>query len=563
MWVGNVNINYTSIKCFAPMCLLEINLADSVTRARVMIAIFFTNPIFCQPAMGKAGTAKPSLLHKKLVQQHVKCCHLKAGRCSLCHWGKKEAFWKSQLQKPEWLRVSLKKKVARLGCTFCCLAEVDSPWAAFQQSPLTMTVHALKRHEGSKTHQQAAGALDTQSFKAFAPSEKEFSDALKNMRSGGSARNKGCCSAKKSRIRWCLAEAILDRTRADIKSSSCIALIRDERKGKLLVRYRCCRQDLSVVGGVLGFLYTDPSSDSLAKSTKSAIQSLCTPLEMKPKGCHLQEIGNYDTAVEESLRKRTSILITDSAANEMLASNILAGRRASAATGAREAYFTDVKVIGRDASHATTRVLRRPFSCHTELQQVLDEFVLGRDSFCQKVFHSDMYKQCWKELVGEEDPQASTSVCAAKHRFASYFLPLSRICKQIGPMIKLCHKIATLKSDADWSRRLLKHFTGKKAILLALACDACATSLQFTRFCDEEAVDISELNHRASHFALSIEALFTQGKVYELPTFAQEVASTLSADILIDGQARRVRITQEDKTWALKILQDGYFLNFE
>lgn len=506
--------------------------------------------------MGKE-TAKPNLLPNKLVQQHVKCCQLKQNRCSLCTWAAKKTFWQDAKALPKWLRVCLRGKKARVGCTVCALAECEGAWASFMQNPMLLTLHKLRRHEQSKTHKQAVDTQEGKSLAAFAPEEKEFQEVWKGMRAGGSARNGGVSSDKKCQMRWCLSEAALEKTRADLRSALSIAVCRDERKGKLLLRFRACRPDLTISCGVLGFEVTDPSSDALAKATRDAICALCQPLRRLPRGFVSRNKPVYDAQSEERIRNCTTILITDAAASEMLASGLLAGKRVYASSGERHEYFRHVRLIGRDTSHATTRLLKKPFSSHPLISQVLQEFVLGKDSFAQKVHHSSMYQAWWREIIAESGGEGCHSLAAAKHRFSSYMTPLTRICQNMPAMIRLCHKIATLRSESGrWAVQLLKTFSGFKAIVLGLAADAAATSMEFTRFCDEESADISELNSRAIQFGLSVETLFTHGKVFELPTFAKAMADSAAVDILIDGCARRVSVTNADKVSALKSFQE-------
>ena len=512
--------------------------------------------------MGK-GTAKPNLLPDKLVQQHVKCCQLKQKRCSLCAWAAKKTSWQDAVASPKWLRVCLRGKKARVGCTACALAECEGPWASFMQNPMMLTVHKLTRHEQSKTHKQAVEAQEGKSLAAFAPEEKEFQEVWKGMRAGGSARNGGVCSDKKAQMRWCLSEAALEKTRADLQGALSIAVCRDERKGKLLLRYRACRPDLTISCGVLGFEVSDPSSDALAKATRDAICALCQPLRRLPRGFVSRNKPVYDSEAEERIRNCTTILITDAAAPEMLASGLLAGKRVYATSGERHEYFRNVRVIGRDTAHATTRLLKKPFNSHPLISQVLEEYVLGKDSFAQKVWRSPMYTQWWRELVDEAGGEGCHSLAAAKHRFSSHLIPLTRICHNLPVMIRLCHKIATLRSESGrWAVQLLKTYSGFKAIVLGLAADAAASSMDFTRFCDQESADISELNSRAIQFGLSVETLFTHGKVFELPTFAKAMADSAAVDILIDGCARRVSVTNADKASALKSFQELCLVEF-
>ena len=99
----------------------------------------------------------------------------------------------------------------------------------------------------------------------------------------------------------------------------------------------------------------------------------------------------------------------------------------------------------------------------------MTEFISSSDSFAQKIFHSPLYQGWWQELV-REDGGGPVSLAAAKHRFASFLVPLSRLSENMSAMIKLCHKIAVIRGDhGAWASKLLTHFSGRKAALLGMA----------------------------------------------------------------------------------------------
>jgi hypothetical protein len=76
---------------------------------------------------------------------------------------------------------------------------------------------------------------------ALAPDDSLFQEALKKMRAGGSARDGGGCSNKKEQVRWCLAEATMDAGKQVLGEALCVALTRDERKGRLLITDKVAR----------------------------------------------------------------------------------------------------------------------------------------------------------------------------------------------------------------------------------------------------------------------------------------------------------------------------------
>lgn len=508
--------------------------------------------------MGKQKP-KPSLLPGRFVRQHMTACKIKTGRCGLCRWATFREKWIAEL-KSAWPHVCLKGHVARIGCSVCALAEVGGSWANFEQKPLSLRLHHFKRHEASGAHVQAVGMQGSVNNARLAPCVDVFETALKRMRAGGSCRDGGSCSDKKHQIRWCLSEAAMEVGRSILKDARCIALTRDERKGKLLVRWRACREDLTSSSGVLGFLPVEGFADDLADRVKEIAQAFCRPQLGLPRGFVQRQCPGVCSDVEKNLRNKTKILITDAAPSELLASSLTAGRRPFARTGAKDQYLRSIKVIGRDAPHATTRLLKRPFAASPELQTLMTEFISGSDSVGQKIFHSPLYKAWWEELVAS-DSGGPASICAAKHRFTSFLLPLSRLTDNLSAMVKLCQKISLIRgTQGDWASKVLDTFSGRKALLLAMATDAAATCSEFTRSLDNEEADVSQLNSRCQQFALSVQALFISEKIWTLPTYTKAAVDKLDGSplcILHHGSAREIRISRQDRQYAIKVMKAG------
>eukprot|EP00435_Cladocopium_sp_Y103_P013688 s4446_g3.t1 len=507
--------------------------------------------------MGKS--VKPNLLPGKLVRQHRQSCKIKTGRCGLCRWADFKESWQAQL-KAKWAQVTVTKKVARIGCSICALADMGGPWANFEMNPLHLRLHHFKRHEGSHAHIAASDRAASASCAGLAPPMDVFKASLEHMRKGGSCRDGGPCSDKKQQVRWCLSEAAMEVGRGILKNARCIALTRDERKGRLLVRWRSCGADLSCASGVLGFAPADGFADSLAEAVKKMVHEYCTPRQGLPRGfVDPQGAACLQKDVEKNIRVSTSILVTDAAAPELLASGLLAGRRPYAKTGELDDYLSDIKVIGRDAPHATCRLLKRPFAASSELNSLMQEFISGTDSFAQKVFHSPLYSSWWAEHV-QADGGGATSLAAAKHRFSSFLTPLSQVTDHVPSMIRLCHKIALVRgSSGEWATKLLQTFSGRKAALLAMATDAAATCGELTRALDDENADVSQLNACCQQFALSVQALFVSEKVWSLPTYAKALVEALEREpvcILHQGAAKEIRITAEDRRYATRVLQE-------
>ena len=505
---------------------------------------------------------KPSLLPLKLVEQHTRGCR-HTSRCGLCRWHLKRKDWLRGLQDSRWAKVAIQGKLARVGCTFCHLAEAEGPWANFGLAPLSLKAHCFKRHENSETHKTAATAFKTKDAAVFAPPANEFSEALSRMSKGGSCRDGKCMSDKRTQMRWCLSEACLSLARERLRTAESIAVMRDERNGRLLLRYRACLPNLQVVSGVLGFRHTQGFADSIGEATKKSVLDFCTP-GLSPPRQFKQPESEVDRALLKNIQTGTQILITDAAAPELLASRILSGQRKQARTGQTEDWFTNIKLVGRDAAHASCRLLKRPFDAHPELKALLAEFVTATDSFSQKIQHSPLYQQWWSQSLAElNDNAPAKNLSAAKHRFASFLNPLSKICKNMAAMIQVCHKIATVRSDESsaWAPRLLQNFTGHKAILLGLVADAACTCNDLTRWLDQEDSDICMVNSQVQAFVSSLRTLFGSKKVLELPTYTKHVLDELPRKPIqiLHGCAREVKISQQDVARGMKTIQVACF----
>ena len=518
-----------------------------------IIFIYFS--LCCPVAMEKKRVSLSQLIPGTLVIQHLQSCKLDVSDCGLCAV---HESWK--LHQREWVRVTLEDGVAKLGCSVCCGASLDGPWAEFKQKPgAVLRKHCLDRHEKSKAHQQALKSHSDRTVLHLAPPAKLFQECLRNMMQGQSVRAGGVTSDKAIKMRWALTEAILARNRKMLSQCHSLALMRDERKGKLLVRYRAVLTDLSTISGCFGMVPVSGSAESIAQATDALMEAFCVEKKHPPRASKVEESA-VDTGLLQHLRDSVIIIVTDAAASEQLATDLQRGRRNAADD--TQASMTNIKLVGRDAAHASTRLLKRPFQACTELKCIMTEWCHGADSFAQKVQHSTVLSQWWAAALECRDEDSDfgclTSLAAAKHRFSSYLNPLSRICKNMQTVFKVCSRLQAMRgSEALWAIQLCRNFTSYKAVLLTMAADACAISNDYTRECDREDMDVAQLNLRAQRFISSARALFVERKVCTLPSFTKDLLLRREpVTILQDGFALEVRVTQADLDKAFAVMED-------
>ena len=90
-----------------------------------------------------------------------------------------------------------------------------------------------------------------------------------------------------------------------------------------------------------------------------------------------------------------------------------------------------------------------------------------------------------------------------------------------------------------------------------MAADACAISNDYTRECDQEGMDVAQLNLRAQHFISSARVLFVERQVCILPSFTKDFLSRKEpVTVMQDGFALEVRMTPADIDKAFEVMQD-------
>ncbi|CAK9072718.1 Uncharacterized protein SCF082_LOCUS35726, partial [Durusdinium trenchii] len=463
------------------------------------------------------------------------------GRCHKCWWAQHGPKWK---RKFPWLRFG--QGVAEdvdfgFGCSVCVFDHLVSNGAILgnaKRRPVAtpcrtrcvdtldhfslfsvrrrLKADTLKRHHDSQKHQEAQRFLPghiTEDDLTAAPSLQDFASALRNMRNGQSMRNGSAPSDTTSLLHWCISESLLQFWRSKLSEATTLCLVRDERKGKMLIRFRGCSASLELCCGTLGCQrMTGGSAEDIVTATAKALRIFCTEMYHPPRmGRRLSQQGGFNRMLFNHMRSIVHILTTDSHPAELLASNIMKGDRQSAdEQHNRDPFLPNVVLVGRDAAHASTRL------------EVFAETIRNKDSPVQKIFNSNIFSRWFEEAVLHHGgaPQA-TSLSAAKHRFASYAKPLGRITLHLETFFRLLHRIASMRDDADWARKWLANISCHKLLLLALAADGADSLMQLCRFLDAENTDPAALNQEIGHFLDELHALFRLGKAWEVEGYSK------------------------------------------
>ncbi len=328
-------------------------------------------------------------LSPKMLSLH-KCKH-GAQRCVRCFWRSKGKAWQRrhiiQGTRIPWLSAGWNREQQRcgLGCVPCAMltgplkglsssATAGDGYASFMVMPKAGKFNSshLNRHEKTRKHQEAVkqwvarhltARRGADSNSIWPPPREEFEECLSKLRKGRSARDGEGASDKTSLMRWCLSEAMLQEARQHVREALTIVLVRDERHGRLLLRYRTCSPDMCTAAGVFGLERLPAgAAENLLDATKKAVISFATPRLAPPRNVRV-EAGGVNRRLVQHIRSHVHIVVTDCAASELLAQAQARGQRQPYDAGARRllgdgsSFLPNIKLIGRDRAHAAQRFL--------------------------------------------------------------------------------------------------------------------------------------------------------------------------------------------------------------
>eukprot|EP00438_Fugacium_kawagutii_P009324 Skav234542 [mRNA] locus=scaffold2556:223344:226376:+ [translate_table: standard] len=151
-----------------------------------------------------------------------------------------------------------------IGCKACCSAGCAGKFSQYMvNTEAGLQKQNLLKHAQSKSHVDAVArylsaavsasagstpsALEPAVAPDAAPDVKVFQDFLNQAKKGAALDGR-----KGAQLAFCLAEAMKSLDQKQLSRASEIALFRDERKGRILIRFRAVSAELDVHCGVLG-----------------------------------------------------------------------------------------------------------------------------------------------------------------------------------------------------------------------------------------------------------------------------------------------------------------------
>ena len=361
-----------------------------------------------------------------LFASHAKSCQRKRVSCWKCSWFTRGSLLRKRCVVPgtltTWLSCCVKKINTKqtkkytvfAGCELCRRYLLDHagawqqwvlgdsttgrfgsyevPLKELLQRGRTPSRHAKCRlHQLAVQHLQDNGAATSVSTTGPGPHLQEWESCFNGLCKGKSARDGGGQSDKVVLMRWCITESMLQLWRKQLGSARSLVLVRDERKGRMGLRFRACLQDFSVIDGVFGLeeLQEGKKSAHIHAATVQALKSFCTSFHSPPRNYKMQDANRLDHDLLNHLKECCEMIVTDCAAAELLAQDMARGKRPLAVTvgpsrigdapaddlegrHGDQATFPHVKVIGRDRAHACGRLIERPWKSDPFISTLLE-----------------------------------------------------------------------------------------------------------------------------------------------------------------------------------------------
>ena len=431
-----------------------------------------------------------------------------------------------------WVLMEHGKKKSRciLRCRFCDRAV--AVWDA-KSRKRKLCGQLLKQHGRSKRHNQhvsraIAGQTDCigRPIVDESPTVDEFQKLWCSFSDGKLARRD--MDAKASDMANCLNEAIRETALQALLSAESIALMRDERRQRLMLRFACCGKDLAMKSGLVGVARNFGTGHvAISRATVDLVQRIC----------------NGDRAMAAAILNKVELFCVDAANDEVLSCERMRGRSGEDADDV-PAVTPNLKVIFRDGAHASRRFLSRLWKADETINEVISGVVRNKHSITMRIHNSVLFTNWFHQEV-RRDGGRIQNLRAAKHRFESFATPLSRLVLHFPALLRTSERIARERhglAEGNDAVTFLKWVSPKSVILLAMCADAAVEVLTFTRQCDREDVDSAEIPGYLSDLLGRIEQLFVQGECMRVAAcFSARMQATIAANritYVVDGGLR-------------------------
>lgn len=245
---------------------------------------------------------------------------------------------------------------------------------------------------------------------------------------------------------------------------------------------------------------------------------------------------------------KVEIVMSDAAANELLAGQVSRGRRDTRLEADNVEVLTpNLLLVGRDKAHAFRKVLQRPYLADGFLNTVMENHILSSDSMVQKISASWDFREWLESEIQQGETKEwgkkVSNLKAAKHRFESHSTPLGRLLLYLPAFVATTTRIAETREDKV-AIAYLEGLSAEEILQLAMVADAADEALVLIRSVDQEDVDLSMVSTFVHSFMVRIATLFMEEKVmqvgYTMHVMDLMTTGGLTMFLKRSGQAKRI-----------------------
>lgn len=263
-----------------------------------------------------------------------------------------------------WLDTRLIKGAWTLGCKVCAAAGNVGNFPAYKVCTVSaLQVANFKKHAAAPHHKSAALEYltkDTGSDPGLSPSSASalgynIAPLAEEFRSLVAAIRKGeatCTSRKHAKMTWCITEAIKIMDQRHLARAASITLFRDERNGRLALRFRSVTQDLDVRSGTAGVARDfGTGARNITMATLAMMKRLCSSFQAAPY-CTVEP--TLRQSLLDHVRNTVHVMTLDAAADEVLSAEMM---RCPALLNddAQREITPCLQFVLRDKAHASRR----------------------------------------------------------------------------------------------------------------------------------------------------------------------------------------------------------------
>ena len=321
-----------------------------------------------------------------------------------------------------------------------------------------------------------------------APSPDQFKDCLEKMKKGVALEGR-----KLTMMVYCLAEAMKSIDQRHLSRAAEIALFRDERKGRILLRFRAVTNNLEIWSGMLGQERDAGTGGlNLTKATESILKRACG--RWFGSGSDKQK-PFVKWQLFNQVRQKITTITVDSAQDELVSGEIMR----TALTPQQQVLCPNLRCVIRDKAHSSRRLTSRPWNADDALKETMNFFCGGPGSVARLIQYSPEIRRVFEKICEESDNAVRSAVVnfrSAQHRFESHSKTLGRTCLFLHACIRTCLHLVRTRKDAVGNKAKLwiQKLDAETALMAAMLADAADSSLQLTRKMDSEEVDPACMN---------------------------------------------------------------------